>query len=628
MTMRIVVIDNVEWDGANIADVDFKETQLAWSVATFQKNFGSIREELEGVKDAILKDENAHCYLINIHCAIYRKKNKTDFERETPFQSQAGMVIYRELLHIYKECSEKLQVVFFSPYGEKPELIKKKPENLILNHLEFLEVPFTWNKVTTKFEQYNKPAFNNASENLLAGYSIYNSQTPVNSKVAAGSKKILFIDDQSNEWKAVFDEIFHKNAIEHLPYRNQDEFRDKLATGEVEREVKSKLSQCQLILSDFYLKENHDPGKWMNRQNIEKISGFDLFHSIRATDKGKVIPYIMHTSSNKIPYYKIFDQNGVDDWLVKDVRQKASLNEKLDNYILFKQTIEQKINNKNYSKLQILWSEISTINKITTAKWWYSPRLDNSRLSSSYLMFRPVNDTPVDSKYKHTKADVVNVLVSAWMAIRQHINADSLLAGNNASYKVSESEHFIAASICNSIGKVIEMLGVKSGDIGFSFLTNLLLQVRNCASHSFDHDIFILEDAYLALSYLTYGLKNYDTLSDFSIAFPDEFIAKGISNDDDDNFPCGLLWLYLQLYNSESTRNKSDLKNFRELVKRRIVTLYKQAMAKGQVNIVYEMKTSAKGKPKKFIDDIFSTEVNISNLFKTDPIKLPIPSQL
>lgn len=629
--MKVVVIDSIQWYDASIADADFKTDQLAWSVATFQKNFGSIREELEGVKDVILKNENAHCYLINVHCAIYRLKDIKDntiFERVTPYQAQAGVDIYRELLHIYRDCSEKLRVVFFSPYASPELLFKKKPENMILKHLEYLQVPFTWKQVQDKFEQYNKPVFNNASENLLSGYALYHNQHPINSKVSTGKKRILFIDDQSNEWKAVFNEIFHEDRIVNLPYNNQEELRQNLANGQVEEYVKSKLSGCQMILSDFYLKENHDPGKWMNRENIEKISGFDLFHKIRATPKGKAIPYIMLTSSNKIPYYKVFEQNGVDDWLVKDVRPNSTKSEKLDSYILFKKTIEGVCQKSAYDTLQKLWLDITSIKNLNTDKWWYSPNYDSNKLLREFTSFRPVNDISNrhETRFKHTKDDVVKILVTSWNAIREHVNRETSLDENNYKLNKSDSEHFVSAAICNSIGKVIEMLGIKSGDIGFSFLTNFLLQVRNCASHSDDHEYFCLEDAFICLSYLVYGLNNYNTVNDFTTCFKDEFIVKGKTDQAEDNFPCGLLWLYLQLYNSESTRNKSDLKIFKESVKRRIVTLYKQATVKGQVKVVYEMRSSAKGKPKKFIDYIFSTEVNINNVFKTDPIKLPIPS--
>ncbi len=581
MTMRIVVIDNIEWNSTSISDVDFNENQLAWSVSTLHKNFGSINEELEGVKDAILTHENAHCYLINIHCAIYKKRSKTDFERETWFQSQAGVAIYRELLNIYKDCSEKLQVAFFSPCAEKPEvLIRKKVENQILNHLEFLEVPFTWKQVQTKFEKYNKPVYNNASENLLAGYSLYNSQNPINAKVVAGNKKILFIDDQSNEWSSVFQEIFHQDVIQNLPYSNQDEFRARLANGQVENDVKAKLSQCQLVLSDFYLNENHDPSKWMNKENILSISGFRLFKSIRDTDKGKAIPFIMHTSSNKVLYYKVFDQNGVDDWMVKDIRVDATAKEKIDNYIHFKQTIEAFVDQYwIYERLQSIWEKIQIIKNNKNSKWWYSSLYDSS------LKYQ-VNDTSSKTN-KFTKIDIVSILESSWYAIRRYLNKE--IDYENTCGADDDTEPFLASSICNNLGKVFEMLNVKSGIKRLSFLSNFIINVRNSASHAKDNKYFILLDAFICLEYLVHAFTKYVDLNSYQTDFKDAYIIKGIGNDDTDAFPCGLLWLYIQFYNHGGSKVLPDVR--RDILKKRIEPLFKQVLVDNSLRDVWNERS-------------------------------------
>ncbi len=629
--MKIVVIDNLEWDSANIADADFQKNQLAWSVSTFNKNIGSVKEELEIVKDDdILKNENIHCYLINVHCAIYRKKNKLEYEKETPFQTQAGVAIYRELLNIYKDSSEKLQVIFFSPYANNSEpLIRKKLENLVLAQLEFLEVPFTWKQVQTKFEQYNKPVFNNASENLLSGYGIHRSQNPTTAKVAVGKKKILFIDDQSNEWEATFSEIFNENALLHLPYKNQTEFRKALANGNVLKEVKNSLSNksnpSNIILSDFYLNENHEPAKWMNQESIEQISGFNLFHSVKATDKGKGIPYIMHTSSNKIPYYKIFDQQGVDDWIVKDTRPNATAIEKRDNYLLFKKTIETVSKNNIYKKLQDLWENIQKVKNINTNKWWYSPEYDATLIvpittdGREKMLFAPVNNER--SEYcNFTKGDVVSILESSWFAIRRQINSETDYEGD-----ANESERFLATSICNNLGKIAEMLGVRSGAKSFSYLTNFLLQVRNSASHASDNEYFELNDVFICLDYLLYALINCNTLRDFQDAFPDGFIAthKKISEDNYYIFPCGLLWLYLQFYNSEHSKNC----NYgREAMKTRIFKLHKTIVNKGVIEEVIN-QTKDDSKLNGWLGATFKKELktNTAEIKPTDPLKISIP---
>lgn len=627
--MKIVVIDNLEWDSASITDVDFQENQL-WPVSTLNKNMETIKTELlEDAKKDILKDENIHCYLINIHCAIYRKKNKFEYEKETPFQTQAGVAIYRELLNIYKDCNERLQVIFFSPYANNPEpLIKKKPENLVLIHLEFLEVPFTWKQVQAKFEQNNKPVFNNASENLLSGYGIHRSQNPTTAKVSIGKKKVLFIDDQSNEWKATFSEVFNDNALVHLPYANQTEFRKALAEGDVLKEVNSSLNNksnpSNIVLSDFYLNENHEPDKWMNRESIEKISGFNLFHSVRATDKGKGIPYIMHTSSNKIPYYKIFDQQGVDDWIVKDTRPNATAIEKRDNYILFKKTIEAISKNNIYKKLQDLWENIQKIKKITTNKWWYSPEYDATLLvtitaeGKEKMLFVHVNNER--SEYcNFTKGDIVSILESSWFAIRRKINSETDYEGD-----ANESERFLATSICNNLGKIIEMLGVKSG-AKFSYLTSFLLLVRNSASHARDYEFFELNDVFIYFDYLLYALLNYDTLPDFQLGYPHKVIIarKKISEDNYYIFPCGLLWLYLQFYNKNHSKNC----NYgREAMRTRIFKLHKTVVNKGVIEEVIK-QTKDVAWLNGWFNATFKKELktNTTEIKATGPLKISIP---
>lgn len=624
--MKVVVIDNMEWDGAKISDGDFQDNQMSWCVSTLRKSMDTIKTEIEiDAKNDIFKDEDVHCFLINVHCAIYRLKDKTNYERVTTYQAQAGVDIYRELLHLYRECSEKLRVVFFSPYADKPELLfHKKPENLILKHLEYLQVPFTWKQVQDKFEQYNKPVFNNASENLLSGYSLYHNQHPINSKVSTGKKKILFIDDQSNEWKAVFNEMFHEDVIEHLPYSNQEEFRQNLANGQVEKNVKSKLAQCHLVLSDFYLNENHDPGKWMNRENIEKISGFDLFHSIRATDKGKAIPYIMHTSSNKISYYKVFDQNGVDDWLVKDVRPNVTSNEKLDNYILFKQTIESIFSPKIYStykKMQDLWENIQKVKNVTDVRWWYSPQYNAELLvpvfdEDGYLdkmVFAPVNDYRSDHS-NFTKNDIVSILESSWYAIRRQINKEIKYEGSNRS---KEAERFLATSICNNLGKIVEYLGIKSGARDFSYLTNFLLQIRNSASHSRDFEYFELNDVFIYLDYFVYVLLDFKTLKDFQDAFKDDYIVSKINKNNNRrefNFPCNLLWLYIQFYNHNGSKLLPEVR--KNLLRKRIDQLFQKALGDSSLKMVWSIRTNIPAnnfKIKKWYNRTFIPKDSVGN---------------
>jgi len=594
--MKIVIIDNIEWDGKSIADVDFKVDELAYCVSTFQQNIESIKQDIEVVKE-ILREENAHCYLINVHCITYRKNSKTDFTKEAAYQSQAGVNIYRLLLHLYKECPEKLRIVFFSPFSATPEqLIKKKPENIILNYLEFLEVPFTWKKVQTKFAQYNqnKHIFNNASENLLSGFALCKSQEPNDAKVSIGKKILLFIDDQSNEWSTVLHEIFQKGLIDDLSFSNQTEFREKLASGEFEKEVKRKLTKCHGILSDFYLSENHDPGKWMNKETIESISGFKLFHSIRASDMGKAIPYILHTSSNKIPYYKVFDQQGVDDWIVKDTRYCVPNQEKIDNYLLFKQTIERYllIDENVYSNLQSLWLGIQEIVK-GSKFWWVG---ENDYLLTFKVLRNGNVRSSQSSAYK--KSDVKDILEASWYTIRRYLNREQ---SYEATLQNESSESFIAASICNNLGKIFEMLEISAGDNGFSYLTQFLLNVRHKASHHSDYKYFTLKDSILMLNLVIHALK-YEDLQKFRDDYKEKkpgsnpfirYYYYSFKKTKDHSltpekkfFPCGLLWIYIQFYNHECSKKDETL---RKQLFDRINKIFKKSASDGSVKRFFDI---------------------------------------
>lgn len=634
--MRIIVIDNCEWEPYSIADVYFRQQHLAWCISTQDKTFTDIANEIKFVKNDkdVLLNETTHRYLINLHCLHYKKEHiLKQYRKVVCFQQQAGVDIYRYLLKVYENEVDKLQIIFYSPISLEINILCK-PENIVLRHLEYLEIPFTWNHVITKFSNYNKPIFSNASENLLSGHGLYTHQNLLNSKVGVGNKKILFIDDQKHEWKATFQEIFHLNVIDDLKYKDRFAFRKALADGTLEKEVNSIISQYDLIFSDFYLNENHEPERWMNKENIESISGFKLFKSIRKTDSGKALPFIIHSASNKIFYYKIFEQNGVDDWIVKDSRYNAPKNEKKDNYEIFKKTIEDIINNNLYKKMTTLWEDIQIIKNNKLPKWWYNPEYKAELIIPIFrdgydekAQFIPVNNEKSEVSL-FTKSDIVSILESAWYAIRRHINKEMDYEEiNDISYDPSDSEKLLSTGICNHIGKIIEMLGVKSGCIGFSYLTNFLLHVRNSASHASDYEYFELNDAIICLNYLIFALKNYNTLEDFQKAFPDKKIISGLKkNSKIEPFPCSLIWLYLQFYSEAS----KEYLMCRGLIKARIIKIFKRANSNGVILEVYKKAITEKSlvKWRKLIFTIDSKCRNIDISKDTDPIKIKIPVDL
>ncbi len=639
--MQIVVIDNFEWDDIDHG-ADISENAPYLYIPTLANYVKGIKTErtFEDVIGDIqaLGDAPEIIYLINVHCVFSNGNSKRRISWQ--LQKQHGITIYRCLLKVYEKNESKLKVAFFSPIP-KGDLIKLKAENYVLKYHECYSAPFIWKECSKELlAKTNWTIFNNSSENLLSGYSMFNPEGSISKKIEMGKKRILVIDDQRDEWETTFAEVFNESALVHLPFSNQAEFRTALAENKILKAVKTNIAfndekniaNCNIVLSDFYLKEDHEPGKWMNMESIEVISGFSLFHSLRATDEGKGIPYIMHTSSNKIPYYKIFDRHGVDDWIVKDTRPGATANEKRDNYVLFKKTIENLSKQNIYKKLQDLWENIQQIKKMNTNKWWYSPQYDAELLVpiltdefTEKIVFSPVND--VRSNYcNHTKGDIVSILESSWYAIRRQVNrqADYEVAGNKTA-NGNEADRFLATSICNNLGKIVEILGVKSGAKEFSYLTNFLLQIRNSASHASDYEYFELNDVFICLNYLINALINYNSLKDFQIAFPDKYIASKIkrtATQGEYNFPCALIWLYLQFYNEDFSKQSE---HGRTAMRTRIFKLYSEIKSKGVIEEVVA-KTREENKLNDWFKRTFKGELNTNTteLKNTDPLKISI----
>ncbi|MFN8323992.1 MAG: hypothetical protein U0T74_15110 [Chitinophagales bacterium] len=637
--MQIVVIDNFEWNdidhGVNISEnVPYLYIP---TLSNYVKGVKTPRTFEDVIGDIeTLGDSSEIIYLINVHCVFSNgnSKRKTNWY----LQEQNGINIYRQLLKVYEKKESELKTAFFSPIP-KVDLIKLRAENYVLKYHECFTTPFNWkNRSNELLAKTDWKTFNNASENLLSGFNMFKLEGTVSKKIETGKKRILFIDDQRNEWETTFSEVFNESALVHLPYANQTEFRTALADNKVLKAVNSNIAfnenkniaNCNIVLSDFYLKEDHEPGKWMNKESIEGISGFNLFHSVRATDKGKGIPYIMHTSSNKIPYYKIFDQQGVDDWIVKDTRPDATATEKSDNYILFKKTIETISKQNVYKKLQDLWEDIQQIKNTTTSKWWYSPQYDAALVKrfKGNMIFVPVNDVKSDYSY-YTKGDIVSILESSWFAIRRQINkeADYEGEGNNAT-KGNEADRFLATSICNNLGKIVEILSVKSGAKDFSYLTNFLLQIRNSASHASDYEYFELNDVFICLDFLIHALLNFDSLDKFRDAYPDKKIISRISYSEDDKyiFPCALIWLYIQFYNEEFSKQSE---HGRTAMKTRISKLHSLIKGKGVIEEVVT-KSKVRSDLNSWFNSTFKREANTSttDIKPKDPIKISIPIQL
>lgn len=429
--MKIVVIDNFDWITAGAAFEAEKPEIVDTSVFTF--------EEAISYLSSFKNDEPV--YLINVHCTF----NVGKFNRKYDCQQQNGVAIYRHLLKIYENNQEELKVAFFSPITVE-NLVKLNPENAVLEHHPFFNVPFNWsNCITVLQAKTDWNYFNNASENLLSGYSIYASKNPDSAKIKTKDKKILFVDDQTSEWKIVLSEIATKKD-DFSFYQYQ---RDKSSTKSFEsskiqgHNFKNEAHNADLIISDFYLQENHEVDKWKSVEELENVSGFQLFKYIK-NELNAGIPMVIYTSSNKVRYFQFLDSNGLDGWITKDVRVNATAEEKQLIFESLKRTIEKFTvgeNAKIYKDLKEIWKKIQAIAERKKENWWYS--------NTTYIQKQKDGLTKLNIVSKN---NLLEILIDAYFGIRNYLKREDLLARDLQ----SKDLHFSASSIASNLGNIHE----------------------------------------------------------------------------------------------------------------------------------------------------------------------------
>lgn len=569
--MKIIVVDNINWskEGFSYPEIEafisYHELPISWAITECEKHIN---------KDV--------CYLINVHCVFNTGKEQ---EENTLLQNQSGVDFYRHLLNLYSEKEKKLKVAFFSPLplgkllGEN-----QKPENEILNAYPFIEVPTEWKEFVTKIFSINESnwaSFNNASENLLSGWALSDKE-----EINSSDKKIVFIDDQNEQWKTSLENIFSKTSqskspIEILPYNKEAEPKGEFSLSKLDASFKTKVKQADLIISDFYLEENHEINYWMNKKELEQKSGFKLFNEIKKENKG--VPVVMHTSSNKISYYKIFDSYGIDNWFIKDVRPDSSKEEKKENYLTLKKSLEEILSNDYYKILGYYWEQIKKVENLNSAKWWFTANNNRTKIQWD-----------IELADIATKELFVQILKSSWFAIRRLINREEVFEeiyanGNNGFVKDS----FTANAVCSNLAKIIELLNINSGDKGFSLVTNVLINMRNASSHATDYTAFNIDDAIIFMDYLLKILNFTGDVTSFSNNWKDTFIKRSYDKEGLNQFEYSLFWVYLQFHKEDCS--KDCLKHGFPLLEKRLQELFYDANTKGFIATV-KNKTADLGK--------------------------------
>jgi hypothetical protein len=518
-------------------------------------------------------------YAVDVHCTFDFRTGEN--ERKLKLQEQGGLIIYRYLLKKFKDFQDRLKVIFYSPISTEL-LAAMKEENHVLTILPFVHCDYDGSFETQlnievqKYVNNSVPLFNNASENLMSGWALNGKECVKTTYYPIGekekSRRITFIDDQIKEWEKTYREIFEARAdIRPVEYT-----KNKPPVGEFSYEkidnLKNHVMQSGLIVSDFYLEENHESNNWMSSKDLSGKSGFKLFQTIKGTAQTdgfhKGVPIVMHTSSNKIQYYKFLDANGVDNWLIKDTRPDATAGEKKENYFAFKKVIEQftvEHSAEYYGILKKFWERVQAIEAATKRlekRWWFSalssPNEEDIQVNRGFKVFRSATTINID--------EIINLLKDCWMAIRTNLNSESLFAENIG----SAGRNFTAASVCSNLGKLFEFFGFTQG-MHLNTYFKFLFCMRNIGSHYKDYRNLKIEDAIIYFDcWLTIFESEKSFVNEVFIKYDNEieFIFQAPHTGTDaknDAFSNGLLFVYLQFINglclSEKTLTHKLIEN-------------------------------------------------------------------
>lgn len=500
-------------------------TEVATKDFEINKDFDAINLPVK----AEHQDGNT-VFVIDVHCT---------FKKAEKMQQQGGVIIYRHLLKIFEGKQDKLKVVFYSPIPQE-DLVKLKPENYVLKLLPFVECKYEVGQFESdlsaeiaKYEKEGWVQFNNASENLLSGWALSGEK----SIRLRSDKKILFIDDENAQWKITLDlllgesnyTIFEsgtkenfRNHIQPLLNLAEKSNKEEITAHNIGTLLQNELSGHYLVLSDFYLTESHTPEHWMDEKELTKKSGYKLFATIKTLDPA--IPFVFHTSSNKVTYYKFFDQLGVDDWHIKDSRNEATRDEKTTNYKFFSEVINSLYKQPQmtlYERLRSILNNIIFAEKMATYWWRDKEHIHQAKFSKSLypdLIFQQ--------------------LYESWFAIRQFVNKESSFESLITADVNRRTDYFIPVSVIANLYKIKEDFQDKlysnkfTVNIGSNWLDNALEVIRNTASHIRHKNAFHVIDAViyfeLALKYLeliTFKEKDRDAI-DFRFVVKNDLDTK------------------------------------------------------------------------------------------------------
>jgi hypothetical protein len=435
---------------------------------------GDLVDVLEKVTDT----SGNTIFVINVHCVF--QIGERDNKRQIKLQEQGGVIIYRHLLNKFKNSPSNLKVVFYSPISAE-HLVSLNPENYVLSLLPFIELfprkldgnfLEDWNfeaSLRAKIEENNFLQFNNASENLLGGWALAGAK-----RIDLKGRKLLVIDDEWRQWKAVCETILDGSIDYFLKDEAsiRAEFK-KLNSGTFSNIRKGTLSQYDLIISDLYLWESHETDRWKTEDFINSISGFLLLKLIR--DFEPAIPIIFQSTSTKFRIFETLSALGADGQIPKNNSCKANYKDKKDTFKLFEQVIVSSVENYGSCWLNEFYRYITNNNTLSNNLW--RRRTDSIKKEIIELIKHAILG------YKNLKINKKEYL-------------DTYFSG-----KEIDPVSIPAGSILSVLGKVQEVLNSNNPELLF------LSYLRNQASHDKNYHLFRLDDVKISLALLFKTLK-------------------------------------------------------------------------------------------------------------------------
>jgi hypothetical protein len=435
-----------------------------------------ITSEAFDVTDFLVPDAAGDTvYIIDVHFSFMYGEQEN--KRQLKFQEQGGVTVYRHLLGLFKGCPDKLKVVFYSPLTAN-RLTALRPENYVLNLLPFVELfpkdehgnlieSWTFEgALQSRIDENDFPQFNNASENLLSGWALSGAN-----KIDLKGKRLLIIDDEWQQWKVAFRAILDGSVDYFLKDKAHIklEFK-KLSEHSFSHLPRGGLAQYDVIISDLYLWETHETGRWKTEEFINSISGFLLFKLVRNIEPA--IPVIFHTTSTKFRIYEALSALGSDGQVPKNLNSEPRVEDKVDTYQLFRQSVVTSTDSYSGCWLNEFYRFISD-DKSTSDTWWQK---------------RLINDPAATKEVK----DLVKHAILGYKKLKANYQDQYLKAffSGNEIDPIAMS----ASGILNNVGKIKEVLRDEKNP-ELQFIDNL----RDLGSHSTNYHLYGLDDVKVVL---------------------------------------------------------------------------------------------------------------------------------